>query len=481
MSTMYYETKMNTRNIEVAIELVKQAIDQDKKKNYNEAARCYREALMLFKDVQSAKGITNGVHQAIQLKCNQYEERLKKLDKWILANSDLTHIFKNAVDYHKRPESQISENSICSETWKDLKHSPVFRQGILAMERGKKRDQKGLFSEALFYYEDGMRLLMEAANQADHTEEDDIEHLKFKCLLIHGRIEMIRQHLDSDKPLNPINDSFDTIEYSLSLESSPEPDEEDRILNSAELGSVQSLHQNMQKSTSLASIASRKSSASLRNDTPQSIPLADLESELKLSNLSIMSTKSIQSIKSYHGSMKNVQNDSSHYEADYNITELTMANSGLDLDQYSSGSSDHSDSGISEQSPKVEQQTPRSRNPSSAYASSNEDEAMLQVHRNNDGTLVLGTSPFKTSPPLVKLSPSASLKRQKRLDAIADELTVLSQEDVVDVAVKSQAKAKKPMELVPTRAMASQYEEEEDNFNKGCYYFVACLDSLWIL
>ena len=51
------------------------------------------------------------------------------------------------------------------------------------------------------------------------------------------------------------------------------------------------------------SINSGKSS-SLRNDTPQSIPLADLEGELKLSSLSIMSTKTMQSIKSYHGSMK---------------------------------------------------------------------------------------------------------------------------------------------------------------------------------
>ena len=89
---------MNTMSIEVAVELVKQAIDQDKKKNYNEAARCYREALILFKDVQMTKGITKGVQQAIEHKCNQYEERLKKLDKWILANSDLTHIFK--VNYN---------------------------------------------------------------------------------------------------------------------------------------------------------------------------------------------------------------------------------------------------------------------------------------------------------------------------------------------------------------------------------------------
>ena len=106
------------------------------------------------------------------------------------------------MDFHKRPESQISDNSISSETWKDLKHNQLFRQGILAMERGKKRDQTGAYIEALLYYEDGMRLLMEAANQADHNEEDNIELLKFKCLLIHGRIEMIRQHLDCGQPLN---------------------------------------------------------------------------------------------------------------------------------------------------------------------------------------------------------------------------------------------------------------------------------------
>jgi len=475
---------MSTASIEIAIALVKQAIDQDKKKNYNEAARCYREALILFKGVQKTKGITKGVQQAIELKCNQYEERLKKLDKWILANSDLTHIFKDAVDFHKRPESQISDNSISSETWKDLKHNQLFRQGILAMERGKKRDQTGAYIEALLYYEDGMRLLMEAANQADHNEEDNIELLKFKCLLIHGRIEMIRQHLDCGRPLNPINDSFDTIEYSLSLDSTPEPNEdEESVLRSAELGSIHSLNhscQKLQKSTSMGSIESDEKSRRLRDQTPQSIPLADLEGELRISSLSIMTAKSMQSIQSYHGSMKNIQNESSHYEADYNITELTIANSGLDLDQYSSDS--RSDSGISDQSPKVEQALPRSRHSSSAYASSNEDEAMLQVHRNNDGTLVLGASPFKSSPPLVKLSPSASLKRQKKLDAIADELTVLSQEDVVDVAIKSQTKPNKKEEFVPSRAMAREYEDdEEENFNKGCYYFVACLDSLWIL
>ena len=43
---------------------------------------------------------------------------------------------------------------------------------------------------------------------------------------------------------------------------------------------------------------------STRNETPQSIPLADLDGELKLSSLSIASSKSWQSIKSYSSSIK---------------------------------------------------------------------------------------------------------------------------------------------------------------------------------
>ena len=74
-----------------------------------------------------------------------------------------------------------------------------------------------------------------------------------------------------------------------------------------------------------------------------------------------------------------------------------MTNSGLDLDLYLNGKTSPvasgSDSGISDQSPKADKE--RSRHESSAYASSNEDEAMLQVHRVEDGTLVIGSSPAR--------------------------------------------------------------------------------------
>ena len=126
---------MSTTSIEIAIELVKQAIDQDRRKNYEEAARCYREALNLFDNVSKSRGISRTVKQAIALKCNQYEERLRKLDKFLLASADLTPLFKDVVEYHKRPDSQssLSDESISSEHWKGLKNCPLFRQGIQAI------------------------------------------------------------------------------------------------------------------------------------------------------------------------------------------------------------------------------------------------------------------------------------------------------------------------------------------------------------
>ena len=61
-------------------------------------------------------------------------------------------------------------------------------------------------------------------------------------------------------------------------------------------------------------------------------------------------------------------------------------------------------------------------------------------------------------------------KEQKMAERLAAQLTEVPVEE------------NKKEEVMPTRAMAREFEDEEDdNFNKGCYYFVACLDSLWIL
>ena len=95
----------------------------------------------------------------------------------------------------------------------------------------------------------------------------------------------------------------------------------------------------------------------------------------------------------------------------------------------------------------------------------------------------------RSSPPAVKISPSASMKRQAKLKALADELTVLSQEDVVDTAliIKPGTKngtlgtkvgTKTESAVVPTRSLAGKpgYTDQDDdeNYPYGCYYFIKC-------
>jgi MIT (microtubule interacting and transport) domain len=60
---------------------------QDSAKNYAEAARCYREAIVGFKTVAQSKNISPQVKTAILSKCELYEERLKKLDRYLLSKA----------------------------------------------------------------------------------------------------------------------------------------------------------------------------------------------------------------------------------------------------------------------------------------------------------------------------------------------------------------------------------------------------------
>jgi hypothetical protein len=91
---------------------------------------------------------------------------------------------------------------------------------------------------------------------------------------------------------------------------------------------------------------------------------------------------------------------------------------------------------------------------------------------------------------------SSSLKRSgtKRVEIVDEnELRVVSSEDVVDGKILPKSHpiktsesygpasvARQRPEYIPPRAFAARHDEDED-VNKGCYYFMACLDSLWVL
>lgn len=124
------------------------------------------------------------------------------------------------------------------------------------------------------------------------TKED-----KPRCSLLLSKYDVIFQ---------PINEHSLKEDNNMSPGKNEDEDEEESILRSEELtGSTHSLNSGfklMQKTNSMSSLKLGRSSP--RNDTPQSIPLADLDNELKISDLSLVSAKSLQSIKSYHGSIK---------------------------------------------------------------------------------------------------------------------------------------------------------------------------------
>ncbi len=263
-----------------------------------------------------------------------------------------------------------------------------------------------------------------------------------------------------------------------------------------------------------------------------SIPLADLHTELQLSNQSLdvfpdrVRTRysSSESHHSLHSSLNDVHllhtfEDS--YERDCNVTELTYENSGLDIDTYkayldhrihSSHNDSGSDSGIcdpagSDKGGSSATRTP-TNSPTNSPTSLPNSGGKNSPISEDSGSYCDFTPLFSKEPASASAAPSpvniltsapatrsSSLRRSsaKRIDPDeANELRVVSTEDVVDGQIlPSSSKTKlKPEsygpvsrdrpEYIPPRALAYS-NNDEDPVNKGCFYFMACLDSLWVL
>ena len=88
---------------------------QDSAKNYEEAARCYREAIVGFRTVAQSKNISPKVRDAILTKCAQYEERLRKLDRYLLSKADLSKLFFDCVTFHETSSAKSASSLIIYE------------------------------------------------------------------------------------------------------------------------------------------------------------------------------------------------------------------------------------------------------------------------------------------------------------------------------------------------------------------------------
>jgi hypothetical protein len=107
---------------------------------------------------------------------------------------------------------------------------------------------------------------------------------------------------------------------------------------------------------------------------------------------------------------------------------------------------------------------------------------------------------FLTPSPPLSRGGSKSSRASNVSRAEEDELMVLSAEEIVEVDSAPLTRSKSPKaelhqlqleeaygdpsrEYVPPRAFARRPNEAEDDesINKGCYYFMSCLDAFWIL
>ena len=286
-----------------------------------------------------------------------------------------------------------------------------------------------------------------------------------------------------------------------------------------------------------------------------SIPLADLNTELQLSSQSLdlfpdrvrtrysSSESHHATSSSLHSSLNDVHLNDVHlidvhfndvhlndvhlndvhllqsfeesYERDCNVTELTYENSGLDIDTYkaflenrvhSSHNDSGSDSGICDQAGSDKGGSSATRTPTNSPISMPNSGGKNSPISEDSGSYCDFTPLFSKEPVSAAPSPvniltsapatrSSSLRRAgaKRIDPDeANELRVVSTEDVVDGQILPQSRTTKlkpesygPVsrdrpEYIPPRALAYS-EAEDDPVNKGCYYFMACLDSLWVL
>ena len=61
-----------TNSVEQAVRLVRKAVLQDSQRNYGEAARCYREAINTFRQLENKRGGSHRLKQLLATKLGEW-------------------------------------------------------------------------------------------------------------------------------------------------------------------------------------------------------------------------------------------------------------------------------------------------------------------------------------------------------------------------------------------------------------------------
>ena len=282
-----------------------------------EAARCYREAILILQDLKTSRSSTcKQLQNFLDTKLVQYVERLRIIEQHLLSNSALSKFFKELESCH----FDDCGSSVSSDT-KHLYKNPLLIKALDLIRRGRKDDERRAYVAALKSYESGLALLLEVLNTGLLTERQ-AETARVKCLLYHDRADSIRGYLEgrAGSSVSEVREygREDCVSLDSDCESPVPVTETDEVLNmmeirscSSRLGSTHSLAETPVKMTSssrslvadqmaeslhsLYPVCEIKHSPSVMSVRSSTVPLANISKEISLSELSIASSPSSSS------------------------------------------------------------------------------------------------------------------------------------------------------------------------------------------
>jgi len=506
---------MTGTSVELAVRLVRQAVNQDSKKNYTEAARCYREAILILQQLKSSRSSScRRMQNFLNTKLVQYEERLRIIEHHLLQKSDLSKFFKELESCH----FDDCRSSVSSDT-KHLYKNPLLVKALDLIRRGRKEDERSNYRAAETCYEAGLSSLLDVLNKGVLTEKQ-VETARVKCLLYHERLETIRGYLESGErgsisykvQFAGGEDNLDT-----DCDSPVPPTETEQILQmeeirscSSRLGSTSSLYERRPSSNksqdtcddssqalaqslhSLYPVCEIKHSPSLLSVRSTEVPLANIASEFSDSIMSISSRKS--STERARASMANLEKISVlEISTDDTTDEPELA---VLKDHCDDSKSEGSDSGYSDPSP-------------DGTVTDNRKSPFSDLSEPDCGEIIPRVIIVNESIEQREMSSSPIVPRQRgRQAAYRDILTSqVSQDklmayDEAEAPIKRETRSrlappKKEVtiststdvytphrgqrERIPPRAVAREPQGEHGDMNKGAYYLMAALDFCWCL
>jgi len=495
-------------SLDLAVRLVRQAVNQDSKKNYSEAARCYREAILILKQLQNSRPSScRRMQNFMNTKLVQYEERLRILEHHLLQNSDLSKFFKDLESCH----FDDCRSSVSSDT-KHLYKNPLLVKSLDLIRRGRREDERNNYGAALRCYETGLAALLDLLNKGVLTEKQ-AEVARVKCLLYHDRLETIRGHLESGKRGSiSYKVQFTGGEDSLDqdCDSPVPPTETEQILQmeevrscSSRLGSSDSLCERGQsQAPSLHSLYPHcEIKHSAEAEVPL-VPLANISSEFSLSVMSISSRKSSTDLPCSRASMTNLEKIS--------VLEISSDDTTEDpelavlKDQCDDTKSVGSDSGYSDPSP--DGTVRDSKSPAGSLditdhrksPFSDLSEHDLEISDKSCGEVIPRVIIVNKPSDHVDSSSTPLLPRQRgrqtsrfqnsEKDILTsqfsrEEVAVCPAQPKKEVTIASDVYTPRSgqRERIPARATAQRAPGEHGDMNKGCYYLMAALDFCWCL